>query len=217
MIKMISKRLYEVYNLVPDGNLADVGADHGILLINLARKFPNNRFLGIENKIGPFETLKKAITDSNLENIETILSDGIEIIPEYIDNLCITGMGGDTIMEILSRNAQNLKNINNIIVSPQNKEKETVSMIESFGFKLNFARCFTESRINYCIFRFSTNDNCNKTVILDQETIKNELERRKMNSIKYLSSLEHDFCELKDDFSFTKELEILQNGENNEK
>ena len=55
---VLSKRLNILKNFVSkDLDCADIGADHGLLIISLGNQYFKNKYLGIENKIGPFNNL----------------------------------------------------------------------------------------------------------------------------------------------------------------
>ena len=68
---MLSKRLQIIANLVPsDSNVADVGCDHGYLLIYLKDNHFNGKLLGIDNKKGPIESFRKNLIAKKLKQLE---------------------------------------------------------------------------------------------------------------------------------------------------
>ena len=98
----LSKRLQTIYDMVPKGLAADVGADHGKLVISLFKNGIIEKGYAIENKQGPYQRLVQAIKEEGvIDNIIPLLSDGIRDIPDYVHTVIIAGMGGDNILKIL--------------------------------------------------------------------------------------------------------------------
>ena len=55
----ISARINTILNLIIKGSVvADIGSDHGYLLVALLKSKISKKVLGVENKIGPFNRLK---------------------------------------------------------------------------------------------------------------------------------------------------------------
>ena len=98
----LSKRLSEIYALVDkNSNLADIGADHGQLVIELAKNKRCQRIFCNDNKSGPFKILKSAIEKFHFDNVDVSLSDGLNELPSYVDSIVIAGLGGDLMIQIL--------------------------------------------------------------------------------------------------------------------
>ncbi len=64
----LSKRLQAIYDMVPSGVAADVGSDHGKLIISLFEGGVISKGYAIENKKGPYTRLVKAIEDSGCQD-----------------------------------------------------------------------------------------------------------------------------------------------------
>lgn len=131
----LSERLFTACNMIKDDSksIIDVGADHGLTSIYLAKKGYN--VLAIENKIGPYSILSKAVSDASLDNLKCHLSDGIDYLPKDIDTCMILGMGGYTIKEILEKNKCKLKQFKYILISPQSAFNNPISFLLDNGFK----------------------------------------------------------------------------------
>lgn len=71
---------------------------------------------------GPLKIADKNIADSCLsDKIETIQSNGMEKLKDnMVDGAIISGMGGDLIVDILSR-GKNIKGINELVLSPHRR------------------------------------------------------------------------------------------------
>ena len=103
---MLSKRLKTVADLVTKGNIvADVGTDHGYVPIYLVEKGISPFAYAMDVNEGPLNKAKLNIAEHGLEDkIETILSDGLDSFGNRkADTVIIAGMGGDLIVDILSR------------------------------------------------------------------------------------------------------------------
>ncbi|MEG2270468.1 MAG: tRNA (adenine(22)-N(1))-methyltransferase TrmK [Bacilli bacterium] len=158
MTTALSKRLNSIFSMLDERcYVADIGADHGQLVINLAKKYINNNFFAVENKSGPFNTLKKAIDLSKCNNIEINLSSGISQIPSYINTLVICGMGGDTIHSIILENLEKLFFIKTIVFSAHSKSDIIVSLLNNIGFSLTTYCKVDENGKIYDIYRFDLN------------------------------------------------------------
>lgn len=131
----LSERLFTACNMIKNDSksIIDVGADHGLTSIYLAKKGYN--VLAIENKVGPFNILSKAVTDAALNNLKCHLSDGIDYLPSDIDTCMILGMGGYTITEILEKNVNKLRQFKYILISPQSAFTNPISFLLDNGFK----------------------------------------------------------------------------------
>lgn len=134
----LSKRLEMVASLVPNGTkCADIGADHGYLIINLFLSRQIQSGYACENKVGPFERLKKNIeTNKVSEYIQVDLSDGIRTIPENIDTVIIAGMGGDTVCKIINDSLSKLDQIDNFVISSHTKMDEVRKLLIKHDFHI---------------------------------------------------------------------------------
>ena len=115
----LSKRLEVVANLIEDNSkIIDIGCDHGLLSIYLARKYKNIKVIASDVNKNALSSAIKNIKEAKLESsIETRLGNGLEVInPEEIDTVIIAGMGSNTIVGILKYSKDKLVNVNNIIV-----------------------------------------------------------------------------------------------------
>lgn len=134
---MISKRLVELGNMIPDCNrLIDVGCDHGLLDIYLCNILKKTKFLATDISSNALDNAKKNISANNLENrIETKLTDGLNDVELSKDDfIVISGMGTNTIIKILK---PYLDSINNIIIQ-SNRDLESLRAFmlkNGFGIK----------------------------------------------------------------------------------
>ena len=113
----LSERLKAIYNMVPKGIAADIGADHGKLIIALFEGGVITHGYAVENKKGPYDRLVKALKEKDLlDDIVPLFSDGIKDIPETVHTVIIAGMGGNLIIDILKKYPKKTQQIQTLII-----------------------------------------------------------------------------------------------------
>lgn len=134
----ISNRLKLVASFVDDNShVIDVGCDHALLSIFLVKTKNNIKVIASDVNEGPLEGARKNIKLYNLEDkIEIKLGDGIETINEDTDTIIISGLGGETIIDILKDDLTRLENIKTIILSPHSAIYETRKELTKLGYKI---------------------------------------------------------------------------------
>ena len=161
----LSNRLKTIYDMTPYGIAADVGADHGKLIISLVEDNKIYKGYAIENKKGPFSRLKKAIEQSfKQEKIIALFSDGIKDIPPEINILIIAGMGGDNILKILNDGIDKLKNIEYIIIDAHSSIDKVREFVCNHGFSIAEEKIIYEDLIYYQIIKFVKSDKAFYTI-----------------------------------------------------
>lgn len=154
MIKL-SKRLQAIYDMVPSGVVADVGSDHGKLIISLFENGVISKGYAIENKKGPFARLEKALIEAGADkDIKAMLSDGISELPSDVDVVVIAGMGGFNVIDILKKNPGKLKNVNTIVVDAHNAIPELRKQVCKMGYVIADEDIVYENGVYYEIIKF---------------------------------------------------------------
>ena len=117
---MIDSRIEAVLNKVRSGSrVADIGADHGYLSIELIKSGQASRVIATEKNLGPFEALIKNI--SGVKGIEARLGDGLQVLSAgEVDTICIAGMGGTLIKKILDDAPEVVQEARQLILQPMN-------------------------------------------------------------------------------------------------
>lgn len=151
----LSKRLQALYDMVPEGVAADVGSDHGKLIISLYENGVISHGYAIENKKGPYDRLVKEITNHGLlNNVVPMLSDGISDLPNDVDTVIIAGMGGMNIIKILQAHPSKLKNVKTIVVDAHNAIPEMRRAVCKMGYIIADEDMVHEDDIYYEIIKF---------------------------------------------------------------
>ena len=154
MIKL-SKRLDAILQMVPKGTAADIGADHGKLMIALFEQGIISHGYAVENKIGPYNRLVKALTDAHLiDDIIPLLSDGIKDLPSSIHTVIIAGMGGDNIIDILKKYPAKTKQIETLIVDAHTAVPKLREFVSKLGFAIAEENIIEEDGVFYEIIKF---------------------------------------------------------------
>ena len=102
----LSKRLRAAADLVRDGSyIADVGTDHAYLPIALCLEGWVRGAVASDINEGPILRAREHIKEYGLDaRIDTVLADGLDKISPYEPNdILILGMGGELIVNIISR------------------------------------------------------------------------------------------------------------------
>ncbi|MBQ7104852.1 MAG: SAM-dependent methyltransferase [Bacilli bacterium] len=153
----ISNRLKLIASFVDDNSyVIDVGCDHALLDIFLVNNKKNIKTIASDVNKGPLESAKKNIQDYNLESkIEIKLGDGISTINDKVDTIVISGLGGETIIEILKEDQSLLKNVKTIILSPHSDIYQVRKEVVNLGFKI-IDEIFTyDQNKPYVVIKFS--------------------------------------------------------------
>ena len=117
----ISNRLKTIGDLVLDNSsVVDVGCDHALLSIYLVINKNCKVIASDINKL-PLKEAKKNIEKYNLEDkIKIVLSNGLECINDKFDTIVISGMGASTIINIIKKDIDKVRNCNKIIIESNN-------------------------------------------------------------------------------------------------
>lgn len=120
---MIDNRIKAIKDFVQHGSIvADIGADHGYLAIELIKSGRAAKVIATEKNIGPFAALSKNISGFN---IEARLGDGLQVLAAgEVDTICIAGMGGALIQKILDDSPEVVQSARRLILQPMNGVKK---------------------------------------------------------------------------------------------
>ncbi len=152
----LSIRLEAVIQFVRKGSFpADIGSDHALVPIELTKRNICERVFAVDNKKGPFLSMKKAIKELGLSNrIETSLSNGIEMIPEEVDGLILAGMGGLLIRDILSSHKERLKRIEYLVIDAHSDMPILLKWLALTGYKMEDDLFLFDKGKPYCVSLF---------------------------------------------------------------
>ena len=101
----LDKRLQAVADFVPKGcKVADIGTDHGYLAKYLYEQDNSRYVIAADLNAGPCEAARKTFAEFGLEDkIPVRQGSGLEPLSAgEVDTVCIAGMGGKLIADILA-------------------------------------------------------------------------------------------------------------------
>ena len=151
----LSKRLQTIHDMLPKGVVADIGSDHGKLMIALFKSGKISKGYAIENKKGPYQRLVKALEKENLiDNVIPLFSDGIVDLPPEVKSIVLAGMGGDLIVDILYKHPEKLKLVSTIIVDAHGAIKKVREEIPQLGYVIADEKIIKEDEKYYEIIKF---------------------------------------------------------------
>ncbi|HHV72023.1 MAG TPA: SAM-dependent methyltransferase, partial [Clostridia bacterium] len=117
---------------------ADIGTDHAYLLIELARRNPKRKLIGVEVSSKPFQVAKNNLKRVSLNDcVELRLGSGLTVIdPEEVDTVVLAGMGGTTIIDILEASPQVVGKLNRLILQPMVAVERVRKWLVEKGFRI---------------------------------------------------------------------------------
>ncbi len=152
----INARLKKIGDLVEANSFClDVGCDHALLDIYLVTRKKNIKAIASDIATGPIEQAKKNIKREHLENeIEVRIGDGLSTYSEEINTIIISGMGGKNIIGICKANPKVLKEIDTLIISPNNYQEDVKRYLCKNGFYIENEEFVKDKRFIYQIIIF---------------------------------------------------------------
>ena len=137
---MTDARINAMINFVCEGSrVADVGADHGYLSIELVNSGRATKVIATEKNFGPLSTTRKNISAAGLDKvIDTRHGDGLKIITAgEVDAICIAGMGGALITKILDESPDVVKSARQLILQPMNAVEKIRTWLAKNGWTID--------------------------------------------------------------------------------
>lgn len=134
----LSNRLLACCALVAPGDrVADVGCDHGYLGIHLLQSGIAASVIESDVAPGPLDSARRnAAKYGTQDRTSFFLSDGVQSIPRDFDTLVCAGMGGDTMISILSAAPWLCSSRYRLILQCQSKRPELRRYLSDHGFAI---------------------------------------------------------------------------------
>ena len=140
----LQPRLQLLADLVPDGSrLADIGTDHGYLPVRLLQDGRIPSAIAADVGREPLQHAVRTAEEHGVAGIDFRLCDGLRgVSPQEVDTIVIAGMGGETIIHILSA-ADWTKEPGRytLLLQPMTKTGELRRWLSDNGY------CFTAERL----------------------------------------------------------------------
>ena len=152
----INNRLKTIGDLVPLSTYPlDIGCDHALLSIYLVKEKGLSKAIASDNKSGPLKKARENVKFYKVsDKIKLIEAEGLDSYTEGIDTITISGMGGLNINKILDDNRKYLKNIDTLILSPNNYSLAVKRKLLKLGYHIENETLVKEKNIIYEILVF---------------------------------------------------------------
>ena len=152
----INNRLKTIGDLVPLSSYPlDIGCDHALLSIYLVKERGLCKVVASDNKSGPLKKAKENVKYYKVkEKVELIKAEGLDSYKEGINTITISGMGGLTINKILDDNRKCLKNVDTLILSPNNYSLAVKRKMIKLGYHIDNEVLVKDNKIIYEILVF---------------------------------------------------------------
>lgn len=156
---MISQRLQAIASFLPPSkSIADVGCDHGFLIIEGFLKYSLEKAVAIDNKPLPLGKAKSNLFGYDFfDRVDFILSDGLENLNSEVDAIILAGMGGMTVIGILSKDFSKIGN-SRLIVQANRDVMEVRRFLSERDFAIVDEKIIFEDKKYYeiCVFEKSS-------------------------------------------------------------
>ena len=135
----LSNRLQAVARQIPAGlRVADVGTDHGYLPVYLVVNDIAPKVIASYRGKRPLDSARQLISLLSLENqIDVRLGDGLSVLqPDEAEVICLAGMGGVAIKEIISAGLPLAQAAKRLVLQPQRNVPAVRRFLVANGFKI---------------------------------------------------------------------------------
>ncbi len=123
----LDSRLQALADFVaPGSRVADIGTDHAYLPVYLVMNGKSDFVIAGDKNAGPCQAAKRTVREYEMERrIFVRQGDGLKVLePGEVDTVCIAGMGGSLISDILCARLDLLKTVDTLVLQPMNDAPE---------------------------------------------------------------------------------------------
>ncbi|MFZ3130845.1 MAG: class I SAM-dependent methyltransferase [Desulfosporosinus sp.] len=158
---ILGPRLQTVAAFVPNGAiLGDIGTDHAYLPIALYETQQISKAVAIDVHEGPYQSALTAVKARHLEAvIDVRLGDGLmPLASGEVNVLTLAGMGGRTMLDILSARPDVIESVHDLILQPQGAESAVRLALLGCGWRLKAERLVEEDDRIYVVMAYSKDE-----------------------------------------------------------
>ncbi len=153
---VLSTRLQTIANYVPNGAcVADIGCDHALLSIYLAKSGQAKRVLACDINEGPLSVARANVEKAGLaDQIELRLCNGLDAVADgEADTVVIAGMGGELMADILSRAPWVESHGVTLVLQPMSRPEVLRDFLYRHGFSVTKEEMVLEHRRVYTLIQ----------------------------------------------------------------
>ena len=151
----LQPRLQLLADLVPQGaRLADIGTDHGYLPVYLLQRGRIASAIAADIGQAPLDHARRTAEQYGVESgLRFLCCDGLRGIgPEDADTVVIAGMGGETIIHILSRAPWTKAGGTLLLLQPMTKQEDLRRWLNENGYAQSAERLVRDKDYLYPVF-----------------------------------------------------------------
>ena len=151
----LQPRLQLLADMMPTGcRLADIGTDHGYLPVWLLQRGRIQSAIAADIGAEPLAHARRTAEAYDVEGIDFRLCDGLAgIAPEEADTVVIAGMGGETIISILSAASWTRDGTHTLLLQPMTKVGELRRWLSVNGYSFTEERLVWDKNYLYPVLR----------------------------------------------------------------
>ena len=151
----LQPRLQLLADMVPQGcRLADIGTDHGYLPVWLLQRGRIQSAIAADIGSEPLAHARRTAAEYGVEGLSFRLCDGLSgIAPEEADTVVIAGMGGETIIAILSAAAWTKDGAHTLLLQPMTKTADLRKWLAVNGYRFTYERLVWDKNYLYPVLR----------------------------------------------------------------
>lgn len=151
----LQPRLQLLADMVPAGcRLADVGTDHGYLPVWLLQRGRIRGAIAADIGAEPLAHARRTAEEYGVGDIDFRLCDGLSgIAAEEVDTVVIAGMGGETIMAILSGAPWTKDGAHTLLLQPMTKAAELRHWLTVNGYRFTDERLVWDKNYLYPVLK----------------------------------------------------------------
>jgi len=137
--------------------LADIGTDHAHLPVYLLQQNLISSAIAADIGEGPADAARRTVASANLQDKVTVrVGDGLSVIaPDEVTDIVIAGMGGETIIHILSETPWLKNGDYRLVLQPMTKTVELRAWLYDNGFSIDEEHLIPDGRHLYCVMAAS--------------------------------------------------------------
>lgn len=200
-------RLKTIADCVDEGViLADIGSDHAILPCYLLQEKRIAYAYACDINEGPLLSAQRTMKEHGItENITTILSNGLENVPDDCEEIVISGMGFETIQMILENHLSKLQHYKKCIIQSNTDVEDLRKWISDHHYTITEEKIIKDG-FYYQVVCFNTNESetlSEDEILFGKQMVEDELFYEMWNYKK--SVIEHILKQLPDAQMIKKE------------
>ena len=151
----MDKRLNQIYNMLPESGtgIIDIGTDHGLIPIRLAMEGYPGTIIATDIAEGPLKTAVRNAEEKGVrDRIRFMICDGLDYCPvNEIDCILISGMGGDSICDILDRAEWLQEGQYKLVLQPMTRQEVLRYWLVNNGFQITEEALVYDKKHSYQI------------------------------------------------------------------